>query len=191
MNTSTNDLWLNANKQFLRAERLLEHCLLKLNKAEVERQQGLNKVAFELEQLLPTLTQLNEGIEIIITEMSVDRQDNRLQRWQGQLQQLLTPLDNGKQNLEELVEKLDQSINSGENLNNNSIPYQRKERERNQLQELLALRQKQVLQLQAEVNELQKQLFESYENISKANQNKPANPENDNMSQIHTPKIFN
>jgi len=191
MNTSTNDLWLNANKQFLRAERLLEHCLLKLNKAEVERQQGLNKVAFELEQLLPTLTQLNEGIEIIITEMSVDRQDNRLQRWQGQLQQLLTPLDNGKQNLEELVEKLDQSINSGENLNNNSIPYQRKERERNQLQELLALRHKQVLQLQAEVNELQKQLFESYENTSKANQNKPANPENDNMSQIHTPKIFN
>ena len=191
MNTSTNDLWLNANNQFLRAERLLEHCLLKLNKAEAERQQGLNKVAFELEQLLPTLTQLNEGIEIIITEMSADRQDNRLQRWQGQLQQLLTPLDNGKQNLQELVEKLDQSINSGENLNNNSIPYQRKERERNQLQELLALRQKQVLQLQAEVNELQKQLFESYENTSKENQNEPAHPVNQNISQIHTPKIFN
>ena len=191
MNTSTNDLWLNANNQFLRAERLLEHCLLKLNKSEAERQQGLNKVAFELEQLLLPLIQLNEGIETIITEMSVDRQDNRLQRWQGQLQQLLSPLDNGKQNLQELVEKLDQSINSGKNLSNNSIPLQREERKRNQLQELLALRQKQVLQLQAEVNELQKQLFESYGSSSKADQNKPANPENYNINQIPTPKIFN
>lgn len=191
MNTSTNDLWLNANNQFLRAERLLEHCLLKLNKSEAERQQGLNKVAFELEQLLPPLIQLNEGIEIIITEMSVDRQDNRLQRWQGQLQQLLTPLDNGKQNLQELVEKLDQSINSGKNLSNNSIPLQREERKRNQLQELLALRQKQVLQLQAEVSELQKQLFECYGSSSKADQNKPANPENYNINQMPTPKIFN
>ena len=153
---SAEDLWQQTSPQLLRAERLLAHCLEALQEARRQRRRDRDRVALELELLLPTVEALTTCLSGVIEELAQDRQDNRLQRWQGQLQQLLTPLDSGTRLLRELLVQLDQPLADEIGADPGAT---RAQRQQQQLQQLLALRQKQVLQLQAEVSALQAQLF--------------------------------
>lgn len=155
MSSVSGDLWPQTAEQLLRAERLLEHSLAGLAQAERQRRADRDRVALELEQLLLPLEQFSQAVVMVIEEMARERQDNRLLRWQGQLQQQLTPLDEGVRSLRELVALLDQPLESGRP----DAQEQRERHNRQQLQQLLLQRQKQVVQLQAELNALQRQLF--------------------------------
>lgn len=151
---NSDDLWDQTAEQLLRAERLLAHSLAGLEQAEAARRHDRERVALEVEHLLLNLNTLSQGLTTVIEELARDRQDNRLQRWQGQLQQLLTPLDHSGQALRELIAMLDGPL---ERSSNGASPRSTPEQQRQQLQELLALRQKQIVLLQAEVSELQQQ----------------------------------
>ncbi len=175
----TSPLWHQTAEQLLRAERLLQHSVNSLDQAAVGRRRERDRIALELEQLLNPLAALSQGLTRLIEEMAGGRQDNRLQRWQGQLQQLLSPLDLGMQMLEELVIQLDQPPDQPSD-------DPRDHQKRQQLQQLLALRQKQVTQMQAEVRSLQQQLFAA------TSQEQPAAdaPQGPDGDAIGTPSIF-
>jgi chromosome segregation ATPase len=187
----------------LRAERLLEHSIAGLHEQESRRRRDRDQVGFALEQLLQPLEQLSGGLSRMIEEMAQHRQDNRLQRWQGQLQQLLTPLDASQQELRELVVLLDQPLEQPlERLQAQSeqSPTDLRSRageqqKRLQLVQLLALRQKQMGQLQSEVVALQRQLFESQQQLSQLQASAvPLGSSLDESSgedQARVPSIFN
>ena len=155
-------LW-PANQQALtRAERLLAHCLEGLRRQRQQRRADRDRLALDVEQVLQPLDQLNAGLVAVIEAMAADRQDNRLQRWQGELQRLLDPLDSGMQGLRELLIVLDEPLASppvDDSLE--AASERRADQQRQQLLQLLAQRQKQVLQLQSELATLQLQVFQS------------------------------
>ena len=179
----TSPLWHQTAEQLLRAERLLQHSVNSLDQAAVGRRRERDRIALELEQLLNPLADLSQGLTRLIEEMAGGRQDNRLQRWQGQLQQLLSPLDLGREMLEELVIQLDQPL---DHLPDQPSRDSRDHQKRQQLQQLVALRQKQVMQMQAEVRSLQQQLFAATSQERPA-VDAPQGPEGDAIS---TPSIF-
>lgn len=183
----------------LRAERLLEHSIAGLHEQESRRRRDRDQVGFALEQLLQPLEQLSGGLSRMIEEMAQHRQDNRLQRWQGQLQQLLTPLDVSQQELRELVVLLDQPLDQLQTQSEKSPTDLRsragEQQKRLQLVQLLALRQKQMGQLQSEVVALQRQLFESQQLLSQLQASAvPLGSSLDESSgedQARVPSIFN
>jgi chromosome segregation ATPase len=183
----------------LRAERLLEHSIAGLHEQESRRRRDRDQVGFALEQLLQPLEQLSGGLSRMIEEMAQHRQDNRLQRWQGQLQQLLTPLDVSQQELRELVVLLDQPLDQLQTQSEQSPTDLRshagEQQKRLQLVQLLALRQKQMGQLQSEVVALQRQLFESQQLLSQLQASEaPLGASLDEFSgedQARVPSIFN
>ena len=183
----------------LRAERLLEHSIAGLHEQESRRRRDRDQVGFALEQLLQPLEKLSGGLSRMIEEMAQHRQDNRLQRWQGQLQQLLTPLDVSQQELRELVVLLDQPLDQLQTQSEKSPTDLRsragEQQKRLQLVQLLALRQKQMGQLQSEVVALQRQLFESQQLLSQLQASAvPLGSSLDESSgedQARVPSIFN
>jgi hypothetical protein len=154
---SQHPLWPQAEAELIRAERLLQRSLLQLESEGGRQQQQRARIGLELERILAPLQRLSAGLGGLIEAMAADRQDNRSQRWQGQLQELLLPLDAACLQLQELLVQLDQPAQvpaaNGEGAGG------REAVQRLQLQQLLALRQRQVLQQQAELAELRRQLF--------------------------------
>lgn len=146
------------SQHLIRAERLISHCLNGLEQAEQRRRHARERLGFELEQFLLPLDRISGGLSGVIESMAADRQDNRLQRWQGQLQQLLTPLDSGLQVLRDLLLMLDSGSEPapGDTSNITKTPQQQKNQ---QLLQLLLLRQKQILLLEAQLDELRQQVF--------------------------------
>lgn len=183
----------------LRAERLLEHSIAGLHEQESRRRRDRDQVGFALEQLLQPLEQLSGGLSRMIEEMAQHRQDNRLQRWQGQLQQLLAPLDVSQQELRELVVLLDQPLDQLQDQSEQSPTELRsragEQQKRLQLVQLLALRQKQMGQLQSEVVALQRQLFESQQLLSQLQASAvplgSSLDESPGEDQARVPSIFN
>jgi hypothetical protein len=143
------------SQQLERAERLISHCIHALEEAEQRRRQDRQRLAFEVEQTLLPLDQLSGGLSSVIEAMAADRQDNRLQRWQGQLQQLLDPLDSSLQVLRDLIVMLDHDPMPA-----STAASPTREPKSQQLLQLLARRQKQVLDLSTQVIELRQQLFD-------------------------------
>ena len=162
MTTSSNEmvshaLWPQIETQLLRAELLLERSIHQLDQGASRQQQQKAGIALGLEQILSPLQKHGAGLADVIESMAADRQDNRSQRWQGQLQELLIPIDSVTMQLQELLLQLESTAPLAP-----SETQQKSNREpghRLQLQQLLALRQRQVLQLQAEVKALRQQLF--------------------------------
>ena len=163
---SQHPLWPQAEAELIRAERLLQRSLLQLESEGGRQQQQRARIGLELERILAPLQRLSAGLGGLIEAMAADRQDNRSQRWQGQLQELLLPLDAACLQLQELLVQLDQPAQvpaaNGEGAGG------REAVQRLQLQQLLALRQRQVLQQQAELAELRRQLFAQAPALSEA-----------------------
>jgi small-conductance mechanosensitive channel len=148
--------WPQTEQALLRAERLLAHGLEGIRREQQLRRSDHDRIAFELEQLLPPLEGLSAALVEVIEAMAQARQDNQLQRWQGQLQQQLDPLDEGLRLLREQLVLLDQPL-----AHEQPEASSRRERQKQQqLVQLLAHRQKQVMALQAERSALRVQLFE-------------------------------
>jgi hypothetical protein len=186
MSTPDHELWEQAGQLLLRAERLLAHSVEGLREGERRRRRDRDRLALEVEQLLTPLEALSSGLARVIEELAQDRQDNRLQRWQGQLQQLLTPLDSGTQSLKDLLVQLDQPLRH----ELEAVPGGMREvRRQEQLQQLLLLRQKQVLQLQSEVSALQAELFSRESGPAPGAGDEPA-PADGGAFQGSTPSIF-
>lgn len=163
---SQHPLWPQAEAELIRAERLLQRSLQQLESEGGRQQQQRARIGLELERILAPLQRLSAGLGGLIEAMAADRQDNRSQRWQGQLQELLLPLDAACLQLQELLVQLDQPAQvpaaNGEGAGG------REAVQRLQLQQLLALRQRQVLQQQAELAELRRQLFAQAPALSEA-----------------------
>ena len=182
----------------LRAERLLEHSIAGLHGQESCRRRDRDQVCFALEQLQQPLEELSGGLSRMIEDMAQHRQDNRLQRWQGQLQQLLSPLDASQQELRALVVLLDQPLEQPlERLQRPAEPdpaalrsRASDQQKRQQLVQLLALRQKQMGQLQSEVAQLQRQLFESQQRLNQLQASAPALDPSPGEDQGRVPSIF-
>ena len=153
---SLHPLWPKTEAELLRAERLLQRSVQQLASEEHSQQQHLARVGLELERVLAPLQRLSSGLGGLIEAMAAERQDNLSQRWQGQLQELLLPLDEACLQLQELLVQLDhpsQLARMGEGSTGRDTVQRQK------LQQLLALRQRQVLQHQAELTELRQRLF--------------------------------
>jgi chromosome segregation ATPase len=185
MPTPTPALWDDTCQALLRAERLLSHSLEGLERGQQQRRHDRHSLALELEQALLPLRELNSGLGGVIEEMAADRQDNRLQRWQGRLQQLLQPMDEGTQRLQELLVLLDQPLPPA-TAAEPAAPRALQERVQ-QLEQLLQRRQKQVLGLQAELQTLQQQLFAASVSATPSADALPPEPGEDQSS---TPSIF-
>jgi hypothetical protein len=141
----------------LRAERLLERSVQQIEQVAELHQQQKSRLALELERILAPLQQLNQGLAAVIEAMARERQDNRSQHWQGQLQDLLTPLDSAVLLLQEVLIQLElpsEALAAGREVQPG------RGGQRLQFQQLLALRQRQVLELQAEVQALRMKLFQ-------------------------------
>jgi hypothetical protein len=151
-------LWPTTESLLLRAERLLERSIQQLEEKSERHDQHKSRVALELERILAPLQQLNQGLGTVIENMAHERQDNRSQRWQGQLQDLMTPLDSAILLLQEVLIQLEEPADS--QASGGDVVSARARGQRLQLQQLLALRQRQVLELQAEVQALRKELFQ-------------------------------
>ena len=158
MSMPSPDLWLIADQEMTRAERLLQHSLQRIEWERQERQTDRERIALEIERQIGGLTGLAQGLANLISSMDTDRHDNRSRRWQGQLEQLLAPLDSGLEHLRNLLVLLDQPLPAAV-----STPQeqrqQRQQQQREQLQQLLSRRQQQVIKLEAEVQDLRCQLF--------------------------------
>ena len=155
MSMPSPDLWLIADQEMTGAERLLQHSLQRIEWERQERQTDRERIALEIERQIGGLTGLAQGLADLISSMDTDRHDNRSRRWQGQLEQLLAPLDSGLEHLRNLLVLLDQPLAAAV-----STPQeQRQQQQREQLQQLLSRRQQQVIKLEAEVQDLRCQLF--------------------------------
>jgi hypothetical protein len=179
------ELWTATEQQLLRAERLLAHGVDAVRQQQLLRRQDRDQIAFELQQLLLPLEGLSAALVAVIEEMAQHRQDNRLQRWQGRLQQQLDPLDEELQRLREQVVLLDQPLEHEQS--QASAAAQRERRKQQQLVELLGHRQKQVMALQLERRALQLQLFEAEQQLA-ALRGADQTPATDD--QPSTPSIF-
>lgn len=149
--------WHRAEQEFSRAERLLEAACLQLQEHGEQNQQERARVGLELEQALEPLQQLCSGLGLVIEAMAQERQDNRIQRWQGELQQLLLPVDEAQLQLQQVLLQLEMPL--AEAWQGKDLREARPMIQRLQLQQLLAQRQRQVQQLQAEVRQLRGELF--------------------------------
>ena len=149
--------WHRAEQEFSRAERLLEAACLQLQEHGEQNQQERARVGLELEQALEPLQQLVAGLGLVIEAMAQERQDNRIQRWQGALQQLLLPVDEAQLQLQQVLLQLEMPL--AEAWQGKDLREARPMIQRLQLQQLLAQRQRQVQQLQAEVRQLRGELF--------------------------------
>jgi hypothetical protein len=179
------EVWSATERALLRAERLLAHSLDGIRQQQLLRRQDRDQIAFELEQLLQPLEGLSGALVAVIEEMAQHRQDNRLQRWQGQLQQQLDPLDQEVLRLREQLVLLDQPLSHEQPCDGSAAQRQRHKQQ--QLVELLAHRQKQVMALQLERSALQLQLFEAEQHLVSLGDVEPAALASDQPS---TPSIF-
>jgi hypothetical protein len=136
---------------------LLEAACLQLQDHGEQNQQERARVGLELEQALEPLQQLCAGLGLVIEAMAQERQDNRIQRWQGELQQLLLPVDEAQLQLQQVLLQLEMPL--AEAWYGKDLREARPMIQRLQLQQLLAQRQRQVQQLQAEVRQLRGELF--------------------------------
>lgn len=151
--------WHLAEQEFSRAERLLEAACLQLQEHGEQNQQERARVGLELEQALEPLQQLVAGLGLVIEAMAQERQDNRIQRWQGELQQLLLPVDEAQLQLQQVLLQLEMPL--AEAWQGKDLREARPMIQQLQLQQLLAQRQRQVQQLQAEVRQLRGELFQA------------------------------
>jgi hypothetical protein len=151
--------WHRAEQEFSRAERLLEAACLQLQEHGEQNQQERARVGLELEQALEPLQQLVAGLGLVIEAMAQERQDNRTQRWQGELQQLLLPADEAQLQLQQVLLQLELPL--AEAWQGKDLRGARPTAEKLQVHQLLAHRQRQVHQLQAEVRELRGDLFQA------------------------------
>lgn len=185
----TPELWQHTEQALLRAERLLAHGLEGIRRQQQLRRSDRDRIAFELEQLMPPLEGLSAALVEVIEAMAQARQDNQLQRWQGQLQQQLDPLDEGLRLLHEQLVLLDQPL-----AHEQPEASSRRERQKQQqLVQLLAHRQKQVMALQAERTALRAQLFAAEQRLASLAATQEADdPEAspENSDQMITPSIF-
>ena len=179
------DLWAATEQQLLRAERLLAHGVDAVRQQQQLRRHDRDHIAFELDQLLQPLEGLSAALVAVIEEMAQHRQDNRLQRWQGQLQQQLDPLDEELQRLREQLVLLDQPL--AHEQPQGGAAAQRERRKQQQLVELLGHRQKQVMALQLERRSLQMQLFEAEQQLAASTGLEQTSATDDQPS---TPSIF-
>ena len=169
MSAPTPELWSHTEQALLRAERLLAHGLEGIRREQELRRRDRDRVAFELEQILPQLEGLSAALVDVIEAMAQARQDNQLQRWQGQLQQQLDPLDEGLRLLREQLAVLDQPLEHEQAVAaGDRAAVQRERQKQQQLLQLLAHRQKQVMALQVERSALQAQLFSSEQRLAAA-----------------------
>lgn len=155
MSTPSSEIWSIADQEMTRAERLLQHSLQRIEQERQARRADRERIALELEGQISDLTGLAKGLADLIANMEADRHDNRSRRWQGQLEQLLAPLDSGLEHLRDLLVRLDQPLPTS----SNDPQEQRQHQQREQLQQLLSRRQQQVIKLEAEVQDLRCQLF--------------------------------
>lgn len=196
--------WQRTSAAIARAERLLTHAVEAVEQERRQRRHDRDALAFELEQLLLPLDSLAAGLVAVIEGMARDRQDNRLQRWQGQLQQLLDPLDSALQQCRDELTCLDQPLQVAPGTpgpgtdgslttpkQQQGQQQQRTQQQSQQLAQLLALRQQQVLELQAECRELQRQLFAQEALLHGGPQGLSASLGDGEIPQPSTPSIFN
>jgi hypothetical protein len=156
----TPELWQHTEQALLRAERLLAHGLEGIRREQQLRRSDRDRIAFELEQLIPPLEGLSAALVEVIEAMTQARQDNQLLRWQGQLQQQLDPLDEGLRLLREQLVLLDQPLaHDQSDALRDDVSCRRERQKQQQLVQLLAHRQRQVMALQAERSALRAQLF--------------------------------
>lgn len=151
--------WQQVEQEFSRAERLLEAACLQIQEHGEQTHQERARVGLELEQALAPLQQLSADLGLVIEAMAQERQDNRMQRWQGELQQLLLPVDEAQLQLQQVLLQLDLPL--AEAWQGQAPREARSLFKRLQLHQLLAQRQRQVQQLQAEVRELRGDLFQA------------------------------
>ena len=154
---SNPSLWSETETQLTRAERLLQRALNQLELDGDRRQRQFAGVAFEVERILAPLQAVNAGLGAVIEAMALERQDSLSQRWQGQLQELLIPMDGALLQIQELLLQLERPDDW--RLNPSASGPAQQGGQRLQLQQLLAVRQRQVLQQQAELAELRRRLF--------------------------------
>ena len=155
MSSLPSDLWDATDRELGRAERLLHHSLERIDRERQSRRADRERLALELERMITDLETLSSGLTELITSMGGDRQDNRSRRWQGQLLQLLSPVDIGLEQLRDLLTWLDQDLEPAEQ----DPQAQRRVQQQNQMKLLLNRRQQQVIKLEAEVQELRSRLF--------------------------------
>jgi hypothetical protein len=149
---SSHPLWQHTEREFLRAERLIERAVEQLQAQGLQHQQERARVGLDLERALAPIQSLSAGLQQVIETMAQQRQENRLQRWQGELQNLLMPVDEAEHQLQELLLQLEQP--TPDHWQGQPLAEARPAIQRLQLQQLLSQRQRQVQQLQAELKEL-------------------------------------
>lgn len=156
---STHPTWQEAERQLLRAERLVERSVERLQAREDSHRQERGRLGLDIERSLQPIQALSAGLSRMIEAMAEIRQDNRIQRWQGQLQELLTPVDEAELQLQELLLQLEQP--GPDHWQGQDLSQARPAIQRLQLQQLLARRQRQVQELQAELRELRSQSWQA------------------------------
>lgn len=181
--------WQAANAEMLRAERLLTHTLNSLELMQTQRYQDIDRLSFEVEQVLVVLEQINYELSIVIAEIYKERQNNYLQKILGKLQQLLSPLDLGINRLRELNLLIDTPWELTRAYSDKSQMQNNKTKKEVQLQQMLTLRQKQILKNQVELNDLRTKLFII---SGKTDATEPNIDQSESsQSEIGTPNIFN
>ena len=181
--------WQAANAEMLRAERLLTHTLNSLELMQTQRYQDIDQLSFEVEQVLVVLEQINYELSIVIAEIYKERQNNYLQKILGKLQQLLSPLDLGINRLRELNLLIDTPWELTRAYSDKSQMQNNKTKKEEQLQQMLTLRQKQILKNQVELNDLRTKLFIISGNTDATEPN--IDQSESSQSEIGTPNIFN
>jgi len=185
----TMENWQAANAEMLRAERLLTHTLNSLELMQTQRYQDIDRLSFEVEQVLVVLEQINYELSIVIAEIYKERQNNYLQKILGKLQQLLSPLDLGINRLRELNLLIDTPWELTRAYSDKSQMQNNKTKKEVQLQQMLTLRQKQILKNQVELNDLRTKLFITSGNTDATEPN--IDQSESSQSEIGTPNIFN
>jgi|GEM_PF-4809208 len=185
----TMENWQAANAEMLRAERLLTHTLNSLELMQTQRYQDIDRLSFEVEQVLVVLEQINYELSIVIAEIYKERQNNYLQKILGKLQQLLSPLDLGINRLRELNLLIDTPWELTRAYSDKSQMQDNKTKKEVQLQQMLTLRQKQILKNQVELNDLRTKLFITSGNTDATEPN--IDQSESSQSEIGTPNIFN
>jgi len=185
----TMENWQAANAEMLRAERLLTHTLNSLELMQTQRYQDIDRLSFEVEQVLVVLEQINYELSIVIAEIYKERQNNYLQKILGKLQQLLSPLDLGINRLRELNLLIDTPWELTRAYSDKSQMQNNKTKKEVQLQQMLNLRQKQILKNQVELNDLRTKLFITSGNTDATEPN--IDQSESSQSEIGTPNIFN
>ena len=181
--------WQAANAEMLRAERLLTHTLNSLELMQTQRYQDIDRLSFEVEQVLVVLEQINYELSIVIAEIYKERQNNYLQKILGKLQQLLSPLDLGINRLRELNLLIDTPWELTRAYSDKSQMQNNKTKKEVQLQQMLTLRQKEILKNQVELNDLRTKLFIISGNTDATEPN--IDQSESSQSEIGTPNIFN